>query len=812
MIRAGVMAAGFLGALLPACAALAQAEPAQTRRLNPSGRDVALGGPLREGDFILGEIDYVLTAQDVILVDSRQLLTLIGPRLAPSSRSALTAELQGRDQIDASHLAALGLALRYDPATFGLILDIPADARPREVLSLSGASAGASVEPVSPAGFSAYVTAYAVADYVHAGNGSDRGFATPSVILDSAVRYRGLVLENEASVNDRFSREGTRLVYDDLARTARYTAGDLRPISRGFSGAAPLAGLSIVRTYAELEPQRNVQPRGQRAFTLDRPATVETFVNGRSVQQTRLGPGNYDIRDFPFAQGANNVRLVIRDDTGRESVVSFSINFDRSLLEPGLTEFGLFAGTRSRFGFEGVEYDGDFGASGFFRRGFTESLTAGANFQAGADGAVVGTEATLATALGTLGADVAVSSIEGAGEGYAVNVGYERVFDGVGGGAASIAATVQNTSARFTTPGSFTADNRFSWEVGLSWSQTLGATRFLSTDAFYSVGRGGQADQSSLRSTFGWRSSQRLLWTIEAVYEHRQTEQEYGLRLGLTYRFSPFSSGRAEVDTRRERARIGYQTSRGRGVGAVNASADLETSDGNLGLNAAVSSIRNRAEVGASHQTFFDPQNGTITDQRTSLRLGASLAFADGAVAVSRPIYDSFAMVRPHRSLGRSRVYVDPQDQFYTARSGMLGPAVSPDLSAYSNRLITFDAPQAPAGYDLGAGTAQVFPAYRSGYLITVGSDYFVSASGQLVRADGAPLALWVGEAREASRPDGPPVRLFTNASGRFAVQGLRPGLWRLSASSGEGPVYTLDIPADATLVRAGVLQPEKTP
>src|SRR5690606_6936223 len=162
--------------------------------------------------------------------------------------------------------------------------------------------------------------------------------------------------------------------------------------------------------------------------TLERPSTVETFINGRSVQQTRLNPGTYDIRDFPFAQGANDVRLVIRDDIGRENVINFSLNFDRSLLARGLTEFGVFGGLESNPAADGIDDSATLGASGFYPRGLSDELTAGGNFRVNENGGVLGAEMVWASPIGTVGGDVAASSINGIGEGYAVNASFERTF------------------------------------------------------------------------------------------------------------------------------------------------------------------------------------------------------------------------------------------------------------------------------------------------------------------------------------------------------------------------------------------------
>ena len=302
----------------------------ELKAINTTGRNIPLGGPLIDNGFVLGQIDYLLRADGEIEFESEQLLELIIPRLSPDFASRLAQNLANKPTVSVSELRALGLPLSYNPQTFAIELTLSVEQRPRQQISVSGAPPLAISEITPPAGVSGYVTILGNLDYVH--KGFDPGFQNPNVLFDSAVRFNDFVLENEATLQDAFTRENTRLVYDDLSRSMRFAGGDLRPVSRGFSGAAPIAGISAERIYADLDPQRNIQPRGQRSFTITQSSTVETFVNGVSVQQTRLQPGTYDIGDFPFAQGANDVRLVVRTDSGRESVVSFSIAFDRNLL------------------------------------------------------------------------------------------------------------------------------------------------------------------------------------------------------------------------------------------------------------------------------------------------------------------------------------------------------------------------------------------------------------------------------------------------------------------------------------------------
>ena len=783
--------------------------PPARPRLNGTGRDLPMGGPLTDNGFLLGEVNYTLTADDRILIDARSLMPLLLRILSPDVLQRIVNATGDRYSISTAELASLGINLEYNPTNFGLDMTVDPAMRPRQSISVMGG-----VDPVAgpvavPQDFSAYLTTFVNADYVH--KGSDPGLADPNVIFDSAIRFKGFVLENEASMQSRFRREGTRLVYDDLRRTARYSLGDLEPISRGFSGSSPMAGASIVRVYADLEPQKNIQPRGQRSFTLTRSATVETIVNGQSVQQARLNPGTYDIGDFPFAQGSNDVRLIIRDDGGREQVISFSIDFDRTLLAAGLTEFGFYAGVEAPFTAGGRSYSGRPIASGFYRRGLTDELTAGGNFQVNNRGGVAGAEVVWANPLGTFSFNLAGSKNQEIGSGYAANMGYEYSRIGRDGNSRSLTASLQTISRDFALPGATAASNPYAYEFGVTYSQSLGARHYASVDAFHAIGRGARSDQSTLRATYGWRPSQRLLLTAEASYEDRDRNSGLGFRLSLTYRFDRKSSASGEMDTRRDRARLSYQRSDGTGVGSYNAAVNVDRIDNSTALNANFNMLTNRAEVGAAHLTSFTG-GGQITDQRTSLRTAFSLAYAGGQIALSRPIYDSFAIVKPHASLGKASVYLDPRKDEYLARSDALGAAVMPELSAYAPRQMTYDVPKAPPGYDLGTGLLQFVPPYRSGYMVEIGSDYFVTSTGRLLKPDGTQLDLVAGYAYEQASPDREPIRMFTNRSGRFAVQGMRAGRWRIEMpAGGKTLVYHVEIPkGSAGLERVGDLQPEE--
>jgi outer membrane usher protein len=108
-------------------------------------------------------------------------------------------------------------------------------------------------------------------------------------------------------------------------------------------------------------------------------------------------------------------------------------------------------------------------------------------------------------------------------------------------------------------------------------------------------------------------------------------------------------------------------------------------------------------------------------------------------------------------------------------------------------------------GYDLGRGNVRIFPPYRSGYLVTAGSDYSITAIGTLLDQTGAPVSLLAGRAVELAAPDRTPVTVFTNRAGRFGLSGLRPGRWRIEMPTEPAQSVIIDVPEKAQgVVRLG--------
>ena len=153
------------------------------------------------------------------------------------------------------------------------------------------------------------------------------------------------------------------------------------------------------------------------------------------------------------------------------------------------------------------------------------------------------------------------------------------------------------------------------------------------------------------------------------------------------------------------------------------------------------------------------------------------MAFADGKLALSRPIFDSFAIIDKHNTAKDAKLYVNKREEGYIAETDFLGAAVVPNMFPFFPNSVSMDTENVPVGYDLGAGQYSVKPSYKSGIAFTVGSDYTLTVIGQ-IQPDLAEKLF--GVMAYIENPDDPNFErrtTFVNKSGRFVPdKGLKAG------------------------------------
>lgn len=297
------------------------------------------------------------------------------------------------------------------------------------------------------------------------------------------------------------------------------------------------------------------------------------------------------------------------------------------------------------------------------------------------------------------------------------------------------------------------------------------------------------------------------------IFDNRSNDPEFRIAARLSFRPDEKTTVAVGYDSLNKQADVSAYRSEGNGIGRWDVSVNAHGYDDRAAVGGAGSYTGNRAEVRASHSAgvsdfsntgFWNPQI-----QRTSVRVGSSLAFADGHVAVGPPIRGgAFAIVYPHASIATKTVTVGESSNIRAQADGW-GPAVVTNLPAYHPSTIAVDVDDLPLGYSLGAAAFDTYAPYKAGYRLEVGSAYSVYAYGTLMLAGGDPVALLTGVARSAAGT-GRQVAIFTNAEGKFGAEGLAPGTWLIQmATPGRPTVYQIEIPASTDgLFKAGTLVP----
>lgn len=850
----GVVA--LLAAMAMAQAAMseaARAVPAAEHRLNPTNRTITLLVDLKDGDRHLGEVTVSISPDSKISVSKQQFIAAAEPVLRAASAAVLAGLPEHGGYVPLETLRAGGFELQFDSALMELHFIPAIDQRPRGQIRLRPpALSSKDAATAKPAAFSGYVNMRAAADYISAAGKAHTGIGDPRLDLEAAFRWNGIVLEGEATYeavarsgeanqdfaktglrDHRLIRRGTRLVYDMPEDVIRIQAGDVEPLVTGFQRSSDLLGLSLERSYRELRPGANIRPTGRSSFRIERPSTVQVRINGLLVHQVRLRPGEYDLSDLPLRSGANNIQLVISDDLGEQRVLDFNRYFDASLLAEDIAEWGISVGVRSHYEDNRLTYDyADIVATSFYRAGITSELTGELYLQGDSHALMGGASAFWATPFGFFGVRAAASHHASLGMGGALDVDWDVLRGGAFEDGQTLRLSAELRSKNFATAGDPDPYEAYWLALYASYSRKLpfditgmlSARYAFATDDDltghtahdrYGVEIGlskSLAPGCGIALSFGY-SNERF-----GVIEDRAGEDgEVRLSVALSWQPDRASRLTAHYDTLDRRASILAARTVGRGVGQWSTSIELahdERSDA-ASVSGDVTYYGNRAEVSLEHRSSLDVRAwsrfpDSLKDQRTTLRIGTAIAFADGAFAIGPPMRGTgFAILARHESLQGQDLIVGSED-YIQAKADALGPALVSSVSAYSPASLPYDVPNLPVGYDLGAGTFNLFAPYKAGYKLVVGSSYSVSAYGTLIAADGKPVALLAGTAYPEHDP-AHRTTVFTNAAGRFGVQGVAPGRWIIEMATEPPMRFTLDVPEDAVgLFRAGELRPMK--
>jgi outer membrane usher protein len=743
-----------------------------------------------------------------ISVEGKLVVAFLAHLLRPDIVQRLERKIDSQGWLNRAALEEAGISTSFNLRKFELSLETTPGMREARIQYLNNPMTDPlSVEAIRPARVSGFLNlnlkgvARTETVTTATSNLTDVAFAA-----DGAMNVGGVVLEGSAfgqSGNERSVQRGNvRLVYDLPQRALRFTAGDLSYPVVGYQTVVNMGGIGFSKDFS-LQPHVPTYRTSEFDFYLERPAEVKVWVNNSLVNTLQLPAGAHDIRGLMPAVGQNDIDLVIEDNAGRRQILHFSFIYDPVLLNKGRSLFSYNAGFRRELKNGVYEYDLKKPVlSASYLKGLTDETTLGAYTQADTARALFGARALHILPLGTLQLDTAVSRSDRAPWDAGVKLALTSAPAKNGRPGVQSQVSVEYLGRNF---GSIDAvspapGDAFNYLAALAVPLGQGVTGQLSGN-YTSARASGVGDSYGAAATLNRRWGRYTTANL-SLRRHRtnRSEPETQLLFGLSISFakgagsfyaakelesntvaSTWDSGRpsnASTPYAFESTRVGPDNREYKGGGGY---------WGNQGL-AEASYTRDEIDQGTSR----------YTRDEMAVRLQSTLVFADGTLALARPVAENFAIVAGQEGLANVAMKVDPDGLGGSrARSDWLSPAVLTDLSSYRLRDVRVEPVNPPLGATPDKTTFLLAPTYKSGFLLKLGKELSIVAVGRLVDEQRKPLAHLPIEIQRLDRPEEKSVSTFTSRGGGFQVPDIRPGRYEIRAADRtRGGRTTVEIPA----------------
>lgn len=545
--------------------------------------------------------------------------------------------------------------------------------------------------------------------------GSGSGFL--SLATEAAISAGGWLLRSQ-STHSR-SQEGTtgarletQLIRDDRENLRRLILGDSFTPGLPLGSAVPFGGVTFAKAYL-LDPYVTRQPGAGFRGVAEFPSQVDFYVGNTLVMRQRVDPGPYEIRNFNYYGGRQDVRVVVRDVFGREQTVAYPFYFAPQGLAAGLHDYAYQAGVlREDFGSRSTGYAEPVLAM-FHRYGVNDRLTLGVRAEGTSKQFNAGPEAVFRDErVGVFAAGASVNRDEDA-DGHAfyfshafqlrelsTQILYQRHSAGYAPLHLGIRPALPRSDAGavvgYSSPGLGSlnvgfarremADEPLSRYVTLAYSLPVGGAGNLIATWRRELGPAGGNEffaglQLLLDGTHVLNASHaRDLHgaTTDTVQLSRELPRGEGIAYSL-------NAQRREDETGSRRT--------------VNPRLEWHTRWGTLSGEAAQVS-----------------GGGAATSTAYNVALAGALVAAGGHFATSRPITDSFAVVELSPPLAGVRVYENSQE---IGRTDARGRVLLPNIASYSSNYASINDKDIPIEYAIDRLGWTFSPGYRTGALLS---------------------------------------------------------------------------------------------
>ncbi|WP_165188893.1 fimbria/pilus outer membrane usher protein [Caulobacter soli] len=500
-------------------------------------------------------------------------------------------------------------------------------------------------------------------------------------------------------------------------------AGDF--INAGFSWTRPIrmAGVQIRRDFGT-RPDLITLPSPRLSASAAAPSILDLYVNDVPVLSRRVGAGPIEVDGLPPSQGFSQARLVLRDETGRQTTVTAPFFTTPLLLRRGFVDYAAEAGVARRyFGVRSNDYADMPLATGSVRYGLRDGLTLEGHAEAGAGLVNVGGGvATQLNGLGVAAVSVATSHNKWHDGTLAAAV-FDSRFAGIYISAMALQASSGYRDIAAATSGKWAWRNgklvgdlpsRSVRQLTLSAPLNLTVWRRGDEPATLSVGYAAQETQDRVKRTV-WNGSlrqtlDRRITLYATGYVTRGDRRDVGAFFGVAIPLGATTS-----------ATVGAETQGGDTIGFVEASKAEDQSEGSTAWRARVDQGANsRIEGQAVYRGRAYRVSGAAQyvdgATRGQVQLDGAVAWLGGRPALANRLDSAFALV----DVGAPGVPVLFQNQMI-GHSGRDGRLVVRNLAPFDQNKIAIDPQNLALDLEAADTEKQVAPIDGGGVRVRFG-------------------------------------------------------------------------------------------
>ena len=319
-----------------------------------------------------------------------------------------------------------GLHSEYDIQGQRLLLDVPPEWLPEQ--HFGRRSSYPRTEAVSSFGgllnYDLYLNDTDDAGTYLAAWNEIRLFDSWGTLSNTGQYRRSIVGTADSQMDNGYRRYDTLWRFSDDERMLTYEAGDLISGALPWTSSVRMGGVQLSRDFG-VRPDLVTYPLPQFSGEAAVPSSVDLFINGFKSSSENLQPGPYTLTNIPFINGAGEAVVVTTDALGRQIATSVPFYVTSTLLQKGLSDFSVSAGSvRREYGVRNFAY-GPGVTSGSLRYGLTDSLTLESHLEASDSLTLGGMGGNLKLGnFGVLNSAVSQSQFDGR-DGRQLSVGYQ---------------------------------------------------------------------------------------------------------------------------------------------------------------------------------------------------------------------------------------------------------------------------------------------------------------------------------------------------------------------------------------------------